>query len=128
MSVMNGTTPPAIASMNSSGHVRSHQDSTTCLMQSKSTGIDSTLVTKCNEAPSHCVGTTDSSDTLFTAGATWDYILEHYLYKRGLVNMERVCNSLRYAAKFDHQQVRFPEEDIMSAIEQGVVNESNDLL
>ncbi|XWX02063.1 hypothetical protein V2A60_010095 [Cordyceps javanica] len=81
-----------------------------------------------NKAPSHRVVVGDDGARLLAAGATWDYIVSHELFKRGLVDVGGVSERLKGAARCDGQGPVFPEAAILAAIEQSVAGGSDDLL
>lgn len=81
-----------------------------------------------NKVPSHRILTSDNGEKLLAAGATWDYIISHELFKRGLVDVGDVSERLKYCARCDGQGPVFPEGAIISAIEQSVASGSDDLL
>ncbi|KAJ6783584.1 hypothetical protein PWT90_08460 [Aphanocladium album] len=81
-----------------------------------------------NKAPSHRIVVGDDGERLLAAGATWDYIVGHELFKRGLVDVGSVSERLKGAARCDGQGPVFPEAAILAAIEQSVASGSDDLL
>ncbi|EHK22472.1 uncharacterized protein TRIVIDRAFT_150786 [Trichoderma virens Gv29-8] len=81
-----------------------------------------------NKFPSHRIVTSDDGHRLLAAGAAWDFLLEHPLYKRGLVDVSKVAEHMRRMAKCDGQGPVFSEGDINYAIEQSVASGSDDLL
>ncbi|KAL7938235.1 hypothetical protein V8C35DRAFT_145338 [Trichoderma chlorosporum] len=81
-----------------------------------------------NKFPSHRIVTSDDGHRLLAAGAAWDFLLEHPLYKRGLVDVSKVAEHMRQMAKCDGQGPVFSEGDITYAIEQSVASGSDDLL
>ncbi|KAH0531767.1 hypothetical protein TsFJ059_000558 [Trichoderma semiorbis] len=81
-----------------------------------------------NKFPSHRIVTSDDGHRLLAAGAAWDFLLEHPLYKRGLVDVSKVAEHMRRMAKCDGQGPVFSESDINYAIEQSVASGSDDLL
>ncbi|KAL7796476.1 hypothetical protein V8C37DRAFT_346153 [Trichoderma ceciliae] len=80
-----------------------------------------------NKHPSHRIVTSDGH-RLLAAGAAWDYLLAHPLYKRGLVDVSKVAEHLKRMAKCDGQGPVFSEGDVNQAIEQSVASGSDDLL
>lgn len=58
----------------------------------------------------------DSGEPLLNAGATWDYIQAHELFKQGLVDVGDVCERLKKMARCDGQGPVFQESDIRRAI------------
>ncbi|PHH63549.1 hypothetical protein CDD81_5736 [Ophiocordyceps australis] len=81
-----------------------------------------------DKLPSHRVITSDDGERLMAAGATWDLIINHDLYKRGLVDVGDVSERLKSLARCDGQGPVFSESDIIEAIEQSVASGSDDLL
>lgn len=81
-----------------------------------------------NKSPSHRVVTSDSGDRLYAAGATWDFIINHDLYKKGLVDIADISNRLKHKAKCDGQGPVFEEQAILDAIEHSVASGSDELL
>ncbi|KAG5983459.1 hypothetical protein E4U55_008114 [Claviceps digitariae] len=81
-----------------------------------------------NKFPSHRIVTSDDGERLLAAGATWDFIINHDLYKKGLVDMEDVSERLKTCALCDGQGPVFSEQAIIRAMEQSVTSGSDDLL
>lgn len=81
-----------------------------------------------NKTPSHRIVTSDNGDRLYAAGATWDFIIGHDLYNRGLVDIADISNRLKHQAKCDGQGPVFEERAIIEAIEQSVASGSDELL
>ena len=72
--------------------------------------------------------TSDSGERLLAAGATWDYIIKHPLYARGLVDVGDVSDRLKKVAKCDGQGPVFEEREIIDAIEKSVASGNDELL
>ncbi|KAF7555417.1 hypothetical protein G7046_g6569 [Stylonectria norvegica] len=81
-----------------------------------------------NKTPSHRIVTSDEGERLLAAGATWDFIISHELFKKGLVDVGDVSERLKHAAQCDGQGPVFSERDILAAIQQSVASGSDDLL
>ena len=81
-----------------------------------------------NKTPSHRVATSASGERLLAAGATWDLIINHEAFKRGLVDVQDISNRLKFQAKCDGQGPVFEESAIMMAIEQSVGSGSDQLI
>ena len=81
-----------------------------------------------NKVPSHRVVTTETGERLFAAGATWDYIIKHPLYVRGLVDVGDVSERLKVAARCDGQGPVFEERAIIDAIEKSIASGTDELL
>lgn len=78
---------------------------------------DSLLATHANKTPSHRVVFSPSTgERLLGAGATWDLIVGHPLYKQGLVDVQEVCDRLKGNAKCDGQGPVFEEGAILASI------------
>jgi AP-1-like factor len=82
-----------------------------------------------NKTPSHRI-TTDAvtGGRLLAAGATWDFIIEHPLFKKGLVDVSSVSEKLKSLAKCDGQGPVFEERAIIDAIEMSVASGSDELI
>lgn len=81
-----------------------------------------------NKTPSHRIVTSDSGERLYAAGATWDFIIGHDLYKKGLVDIADISNRLKHKAKCDGQGPVFDEKTILEAIEESVASGSDELI
>ncbi|KAM5361451.1 hypothetical protein ACJZ2D_013078 [Fusarium nematophilum] len=81
-----------------------------------------------NKSPSHRIVTSDDGERLLAAGATWDFIISHELFKKGLVDIGDVSERLKNCARCDGQGPVFSERSITSAIEQSVASGTDDLL
>lgn len=81
-----------------------------------------------NKTPSHRIVTSENGERMFAAGATWDYIIKHPLYARGLVDVGDVSDRLKKVAKCDGQGPVFEEREIIDAIEKSVASGSDELL
>ncbi|KAM7208946.1 fluconazole resistance protein 3 [Naviculisporaceae sp. PSN 640] len=81
-----------------------------------------------NKTPSHRIVTSDDGERLLAAGATWDLIISHDLFKRGLVDIGDVSARLKSQAKCDGQGPVFEERAILEAIEQSVASGTDELL
>ncbi|KAJ8058843.1 hypothetical protein OCU04_011826 [Sclerotinia nivalis] len=81
-----------------------------------------------NKVPSHRIVTSDKGERLLAAGATWDYITKHPLYKRGLVDVGIISERLKGVAKCDGQGPVFEESAIIDAIEKSAAGGSDELL
>ncbi|KAK4242032.1 hypothetical protein C8A03DRAFT_40601 [Achaetomium macrosporum] len=81
-----------------------------------------------NKTPSHRIVTSEKGERLLAVGATWEFIINHELYKRGLVDLTQVSDRLRPQAKCDGQGPVFEESAIIEAIEQSVSNDSDELI
>jgi hypothetical protein len=81
-----------------------------------------------NKSPSHRIVTSDDGERLLAAGATWDFIISHELFKKGLVDIADVSERLKNCARCDGQGPVFSERSITNAIEQSVASGTDDLL
>ena len=81
-----------------------------------------------NKSPSHRIVTSDNGDRLLAAGATWEFIINHELFKRGLVDVGQVSDKLRPLAKCDGQGPVFEERSIVEAIQESIASGSDELI
>lgn len=81
-----------------------------------------------NKSPSHRIVTSDDGERLLAAGAAWDLIINHDLFKRGLVDIADVSERLKSQAKCDGQGPVFGERTILQIIELSVASGSDELL
>lgn len=82
-----------------------------------------------NKIPSHRITTSlETGEKLFAAGATWDYIIGHPLYQKGMVDVGAVSDQLKGAARCDGQGPVFEERDIVEAIKKSVASGNDSLL
>lgn len=115
----------------SNGHNSSHspEPATTGPMKYNPTDFYSNVLQNHqNKFPSHRIVTSDDGERLLAAGATWDFIINHELYQRGLVDVEDVSERLKTCARCDGQGPVFSEQAIVHAMEQSVASGSDDLL
>ncbi|PFH55982.1 hypothetical protein XA68_17245 [Ophiocordyceps unilateralis] len=89
----------------------------------------STVLETCqNKSPSRRVVMSDHGEPLLAAGAAWDLIISHPLYRTGLVDVGHVSERLECLARCDGLGPVFGERSILAAIEQSVASGSDDLL
>ena len=81
-----------------------------------------------NKTPSHRIVTTDDGERLLAAGAAWELIINHDLFKRGLVDIADVSDRLKSQAKCDGQGPVFGERTILRIIQDSVASGSDELL
>lgn len=81
-----------------------------------------------NKTPSHRIVTSDTGERLLAAGATWDYIIKHPLYLKGMVDVGDVSERLKKVAKCDGQGPVFEEREIITAIENSIASGNDELL
>ena len=77
---------------------------------------------------SHRIVSADSGERLLAAGATWDYIQQHELFQKGLVDVGDVCERLKKLARCDGQGPVFEEGDVRTAINESAVAGGRDEL
>ncbi|KAI1176367.1 hypothetical protein F4777DRAFT_587954 [Nemania sp. FL0916] len=80
-----------------------------------------------NKTPSHRI-VESGGERLLAAGATWDYIISHDLFKKGLVDVADVSERLKCQAKCDGQGPVFEERAVLKAIMDSVASGSDELL
>ncbi|KAI1343331.1 hypothetical protein F5Y15DRAFT_231164 [Xylariaceae sp. FL0016] len=81
-----------------------------------------------NKTPSHRVVESLAGEKLLAAGATWDFIINHELFKKGLVDVGDVSERLKTQAKCDGQGPVFEERAVLKAIVESVASGSDELL
>jgi AP-1-like factor len=72
--------------------------------------------------------TYNSGKRLIAAGATWNYIIQHPLYMRGLVDVGDVSERLKLVARCHGEGPVYEERDIVLAIERSACASSDDLI
>jgi AP-1-like factor len=70
----------------------------------------------------------DNGQRLLAAGATWDLIQSHELFKRGMVDVSDVCMRLKGRAVCDGRGPSFREAQVLRAIEESVMSGSDELI
>ena len=89
---------------------------------------DTLLATHANKTPSHrIVFSQTTGEKLLGAGATWDLIVGHPLYKEGLVDVHEVCDKLKTRARCDGQGPVFEEGAILEFIRQSAASGNDEL-
>ncbi|KAI0172730.1 hypothetical protein GGR52DRAFT_419520 [Hypoxylon sp. FL1284] len=81
-----------------------------------------------NKTPSHRIVESSAGERLLAAGATWDYIINHELFRTGRVDVGDVSLRLKSQAKCDGQGPVFEESVILQAIEESVASGSDELI
>lgn len=70
----------------------------------------------------------ETGERLLDAGATWEMIQNHPLFKQGLVDIGHVCERLKGHARCDGQGPVFEESRVRQAIEESVAGGSDELI
>ncbi|KAI0839553.1 hypothetical protein F5Y06DRAFT_24435 [Hypoxylon sp. FL0890] len=110
------------------GSLSPQAPTTTGPMQYNPTDFYSDLLQNhANKTPSHRI-VESGGERLLAAGATWDYIINHELFKKGLVDVGDVSLRLKSQAKCDGQGPVFEERVILQAIVESVASGSDELL
>ncbi|CAH0046991.1 unnamed protein product [Clonostachys solani] len=65
--------------------------------------------------------------SLYAAGAAWDYIVAHGLFKRGLIDITSVSRYLQQRATSDGHGPMFSEQEILDAIHRSLADGSDNL-
>ncbi|KAI1760214.1 hypothetical protein GGR53DRAFT_95691 [Hypoxylon sp. FL1150] len=118
----------AAAAHHPGGAMSSPPPTTTGPMQYSPTDFYSDLLQNhANKTPSHRI-VESGGERLLAAGATWDYIINHELFKKGRVDVGDVSLRLKSQAKCDGQGPVFEERVILQAIEESVASGSDELL
>ncbi|KAH8656958.1 hypothetical protein BGZ60DRAFT_384495 [Tricladium varicosporioides] len=81
-----------------------------------------------NEEPGHMIGLGEREERLLNAGSTWDYITDHPLYKKGLVNVGEVSERLKKVSKADGQSIVWEEREIIKAIVESVTDGTDEFI
>ena len=70
----------------------------------------------------------DEGQRLLAAGATWDLIQSHDLFRRGMVDISEVCRRLKDKVACDGRGPAFKEADVVRAIEESALSGSDELI
>lgn len=70
----------------------------------------------------------DTGGKLLAVASTWDFIINHPLFKKGLVDVASVSERLKTKAKCDGQGPVFEEREVLDAIEKSVASGSDELM
>ncbi|KAF7550726.1 hypothetical protein G7Z17_g5510 [Cylindrodendrum hubeiense] len=89
--------------------------------------LDNSTQEEIDNSPSYST-TCDDGERLLSAGATWDVIINHELFKEGLVDVGDVSEHLVGYAHFDGQGPLYSKRCIHMAIEQSVMSKADYLL
>ncbi|KAL8380640.1 hypothetical protein RB595_005083 [Gaeumannomyces hyphopodioides] len=81
-----------------------------------------------NKTLNHRIVLSDSGERLYDASATWEYIINHDLYKSNRLDIADISARLKGRAKCDGQGPVFEEGAIRDAIEQSMAEGSDSLL
>jgi AP-1-like transcription factor len=126
--ILRATTSIQNQNQNQTGPL-SPQDATTGPMRYNPTDFYSDLLADhANKTPSHRISRSEAGERLLAAGATWDYIVNHDLFKRGMVDVAEVSEQLKSQAKCDGQGPVFEEGAVRRAIEESAAKGNDDLL
>jgi len=107
----------AAAAANSNAHDDGADISVGPMQYNPTDFYDNLLATHANKTPSHrIVFSPTTGERLLGAGATWDLIVGHPLYKQGLVDVQEVCDRLKGGARCDGQGPVFEEGAILTSI------------
>ncbi|KAG7404606.1 AP-1-like transcription factor YAP1 [Fusarium oxysporum f. sp. raphani] len=80
-----------------------------------------------NKSPSSQIGKAIDDESLLTADAAWDLIIDHRLFKKGLIDIGYVTDLLKHWARYDGQGPVFSKRAIIRAIEKSVARCTDDL-
>ncbi|KZZ93275.1 bZIP transcription factor (Fcr3) [Moelleriella libera RCEF 2490] len=119
----------ATSAVNQSKASHSPEPATTGPMNYKPTDFYSNVLTNHHDKSlSHRIVTSESGERLLAVAATWDFIINHELYKRGLVDVSVVSERLKTCARCDGQGPVFSEGAILHAMQHSAASGSDDLL
>ncbi|KAL1865072.1 hypothetical protein Plec18167_009541 [Paecilomyces lecythidis] len=113
-----------------SSHGRGLPEATTTgPMRFSPTDFYSSILKEGEPSPVHRITVSEETgERLLDAGATWDLIQQHEMFKRGLVDIGNVCERLKGVARCDGQGPVFEESHIRKAIEESVAGGSDELI
>jgi AP-1-like factor len=86
------------------------------------------LANHTNKTPSHRIVQSEGGERLLAAGATWDLIINHELFRKGMVDVGDVSLRLKSQAKCDGQGPVFEERAVLRAVEESVASGSDELI
>ena len=69
-----------------------------------------------------------TGERMLGTGPTWDMIQSHELYKRGMVDLGRLCENLKGKAVCDGTGPAYPESAVKKAIEDSVGGAGDELI
>ncbi|KAL2014181.1 hypothetical protein VTN00DRAFT_1706 [Thermoascus crustaceus] len=105
------------------------ETTTTGPMKYSPTDFYSSVLAEGERMPTHRITVSEETgERLLDAGATWDMIQGHELFKRGLVDIGDVCERLKGVARCDGQGPVFEESVVRRAIEESVAGGSDELI
>lgn len=82
-----------------------------------------------NASPRHRIAVCKiTGEKLLDAGATWDFIQNHELFKKGLVDIEAISTRLKGMAQCDGQGPAFAVGAVRTAIEEVAAEGKDDLI
>ena len=70
----------------------------------------------------------ETGEKLLNAGATWDLIQNHELFRRGFVDIADVSDRLQGLARCNGQGPAFKESHVLNAIHQSIAGGSDELI
>lgn len=118
----------AAAAANSNAHDDGTDISVGPMQYNPTEFYDNLLATHANKTPSHrIVFSPTTGERLLGAGATWDLIVGHPLYKQGLVDVQEVCDRLKGGARCDGQGPVFEEGAILASILESAASGKDEL-
>jgi hypothetical protein len=116
-------------SIHHSQHGADAEPTTTGPLKYSPTDFTSTLVPDGEPAPRHRVTICEKTgEKLLDAGATWDLIQAHELFKQGLVDIGDVSERLKGLARCDGQGPAFPENQVRKIIEESAAATRDELI
>lgn len=80
-----------------------------------------------NKSPCPQIGKPIDDKSLLTADAAWDFIINHRLFKKGLVDIGDVTDLLKHWIYYNGQGSVFSKRAIFSAIEKSVARCTDEL-
>lgn len=86
------------------------------------------LQNQANKRACHCIIVPNHSECLLAGGAAWDFIINHKLFKEGLIDIGDVSERLKHYTYYNSQGPVFLKSFIIVAIEQSVTSKTNNLI
>ena len=81
-----------------------------------------------NQTFSHRIVQSADGQRLLAVGASWDLIMSHELFQKGLVDIGTISEYLKPKTRCDGQGPVFSENDVLDAIQMSVACGTDDLL
>ena len=77
---------------------------------------------------SHRIQVSSTGERLYGVGATWDFIQNHELFRKGMVDITEISQRIQPHALCDGTGPAYPESEIIKAIEDSVSGAGDELI